>query len=600
MHEHIGVPWNLVPKQVFGINRVPVNAQSGAGKVDRRRIKTFVKDLLRHRSNNCSVDRNEDTVVEGTSFRHPNSKRTADAIVSSTNSLRHELLTIVSDVLGVPRQQIIEQEELSSVRNQVLSSFIELGGDSALAVTLVYKLKEAGLIHHFNDSIRALDILTVDSITNLELLITDHNEFKRCKVKPNGPNGFQLPSRPSSSFSVQRSPVVERVNDVHYTIRFSACVDASPLYHNNFLFGACQGGIVQRVSLDELFREAVPSRNQIKTPGHTTQAFCYHNLGAGWKIQADLMVVTGWDDSCATASPSIVACAYDPLTENGFVVALSLDLQTVQWEQLFQRGMIKSTPILSTDARHLFVMAGTKLYVLDLHKNGTIVASTVLPASTESRPVCYHRDGSDTLVYAFSDWEVGLAIVEVMNATMMRLDVTRIPDITAPIYADLLLDTTVDATPQVVACDISGHLHVLDVNALSITSTGYTTSNGNPIFSGPVKMDADSIIFGSHDGVIRCIETNDMTKIRWQRRLCGVVYSKVCQVDATSIVACTTAGRVYRLGAESLETIADNINAEIWSDPIVFNTALSIDHRDRKCTAFGARDSKLHIIILNH
>ena len=58
------------------------------------------------------------------------------------------------------------------------------------------------------------------------------------------------------------------------------------------------------------------------------------------------------------------------------------------------------------------------------------------------------------------------------------------------------------------------------------------------------------------------------------------------------IVVCTTAGDVFKI-RDGTETGHSHVSGEIWSDPAFVsedNTALRI--------AFGARDSKLHVMEL--
>jgi hypothetical protein len=66
----------------------------------------------------------------------------------------------------------------------------------------------------------------------------------------------------------------ERVEKGHTAAQFAACVDAAPLIHEHFIYGACQGGVVQRIDVSH--SKDIP--------------FCFL-LGEKWKVQADKVLI---------------------------------------------------------------------------------------------------------------------------------------------------------------------------------------------------------------------------------------------------------------------------------------------------------------------
>jgi len=202
-----------------------------------------------------------------------------------------------------------------------------------------------------------------------------------------------------------------------------------------------------------------------------------------------------------------------------------------------------------------------------------------LPASSESRPIVVNNK----VVYAFCDWDAGLAVVDPATATS-----TTINEVSTPIYSDLLRIGN-----RVVAADIFGSLHDLDTQTLEMKTTKVSSS---PIFSGPILIDNGcSLAFGCHDGVVRCVSSTDLSTTLWEYKAKAVVYARLCALSPESgtVVACTTAGNtiVIRSGKGVLRY---QVDAEIWSDPVVVSENES--DSDAVTVAFGARDSMLHFI----
>lgn len=485
-----GIPWHLIPKRIFSVDQIP--RSGGAGKINRCGVKRLLSHLL----------------SEGKEIFDP----PQDA-----------LLAIASEILGIPVNDG--------------SSFIDCGGDSALAVSFVNHLRTKGICSNCN--ISGLDVLRSETIGKLRSLIEGEPVRKKFRLQ-------RTFIHTSCAFSIQ--PIL-KFCESHWAVKFRACVDAMPLVHKGWIYGACQGGIMQRVDVRMQKVDAV--------------------YDLGFRIQADLVL----DEMHNT----ILVCGYQcdaVLGETSIVAALHLDLSSVKWK-VDMSGTIKSTPILVDEK--LYVSAGKSLNVLSV-ADRKLVGHVPLPSSTESRPVVYRKDGVISVVYAFSEWDVGPVIL-LHNGKSVH----TIPDVVCPTYADLLLHEN----GNVLLTDILGSLHAIDMDTMTVES--YRISS-KPIFSGPVQGVDGCVIFGCHDGYVRCLKISDLSRETWTFATNAVVYCRplICR-DGTIIVA-TTAGDVIRLSGGGHEVGRTRVEGEIWSDPVQI---------DSRRIAFGARDSRMHILLLD-
>ncbi|KAI2509686.1 hypothetical protein MHU86_4668 [Fragilaria crotonensis] len=121
-----GLPWNLIPKQVVVHNSTTLpKSASGAAKMDRTAVKEIVQNI-----------------IQGTS-------RSGEDILES----------LLRDVLRLTRKDEIDMTK----------SFVELGGDSASAVTFLYHLRRRFDVKNLH----AVDILRCESLCELRAAIMD-------------------------------------------------------------------------------------------------------------------------------------------------------------------------------------------------------------------------------------------------------------------------------------------------------------------------------------------------------------------------------------------------------------------------------------------
>lgn len=67
-----------------------------------------------------------------------------------------------------------------------------------------------------------------------------------------------------------------------------------------------------------------------------------------------------------------------------------------------------------------------------------------------------------------------------------------------------------------------------------------------PIFSDPLILQDGSIVFGCHDGVVRCLNGSNVCETLWQYDALSIIYTKPLYLG-DSVIVCTTAGDVIRL-----------------------------------------------------
>ena len=358
---------------------------------------------------------------------------------------------------------------------------------------------------------------------------------------------------------------MQRLGGGHFAVQFKACVDAPPLLvMGSTIYAACQGGIIQRLRV-----LGVDSFNLSGS----------YEL-AGWNIQGD-MVAHGED--------AVIVCGYDRKAEQSMVVSLSSDLKRVHWSRILS-GTVKAGPVEVNGL--LYVNAGSDLFFIDAD-NGTQESSIELPSPSESKPAIVPLGCRDTaVVYAFSHWDSGVAVIRKHNGAK-DCDIAVICDITAPVYADVLPI----GNERVVIVDTNGCLHVIDVGKLKLEKT-IRVSN-KPVFSSPILYSSNSIIFGCHDGVVRCFREENLEEQGWRFDANAVVCSKPMSFASTSPVkymaVCTTAGDIIIVNAKTGEEQRRyTVDGEIWSDPILVSTPDGREH-----IVVGARDSRVHIIALN-
>ena len=500
MHE-AGIPWNLIPQAAIPCLTIPKTTTSGAEKVDRQAVRRIVQEWIDNQKSN-------------------NETHSVSACASGTDQppSLSTLVSVVASVLDLTETQVDRSK-----------SFVELGGDSARSITLLYLLRQQEL--GMMDTLTATDILLAENLDEIQNVLDGKERAKRRKIEDAEPRG-----------DVQFVPQKPICSKGQTTVPLQACVDATPLTTDGtIIYAACQGGVIIA---------AAPSGLVVS----------HHQLAAGWMIQADFVSMKG----------SVIVCSYT-LAGRGMVVSLDDDLDRVLWQREFE-GAIKSSPILLGNDRLWFV-TGDRVRVVDVNMGKDCGVNTQLPHAQIAKPVVVKRRGRSVVVYASSDWDSGLMGVDEQGKVSEYLT-----GVIGPVYKDLVAL----GERTLLIADSYGCLHQVDIETMECT----TVSVSDKPLSAPTVLNNKQIVVGSYDGTLRCVMG---TEVLWHCDCGAVIYAKPLALSDGSLIICTTAGDVLQIGKYGNVSWRFHVPAEIWSDPVTL-------HGDESTIAFGARDSKLHIV----
>ena len=510
MHKVEGIPLNLIPNNVLLVPNIP-RSTSGAKKIDR---KACLKLVQRH-------GQYKETPIFCNSDGTP--KRKAETNV----------ISITATVLG------LKECDLDSNK-----SFLEIGGDSASSITLLYRLKqEISDIADFT----ATDILWCESLNELENLVTGIIEKpKRRKRESDTP----LPKAVEPKKFVPTAPL--QVHSWHRSLSFLACVDSSPVIIGKSIISACHGGAVMKFnSIDG------------SVEGH-----CHYS---GWMFQADLVLLKG---------SKVLVCGYS-LSNKGIVICLTTDLKKEEWK-LELDDPIKSRPVVSRDA--VWVLSGQRLVGLDLRSGRLLNRDLKLPRSPcVSNPIVIQREGrQESIVFSSSSWEGGIILVDVQK---MESKIYVDGEI-GPVHKNISMT---ENSHEILISDTYGSLHVLNVNTMQITTSIQLSMN--PLTTATL-IDHNLIIVGSYNGELYCIkydEKKGQLEKQWERDCYSSIYSKPLDFGDGLIIVCTSAGCFLKISVQNGEIKTFyRIAAEIWSSPTQLGHSNLI--------AVGARDSRCHLV----
>lgn len=500
------VPWSQIPKRVFHFHSLPVTA---SGKLNRRKVKEIILDRL-----------------EG----------------GSDLSGHSPLIQAVCGVLGISSQVLESSPNLS---------FVELGGDSHLAVAVWHKLRSLEMLGE-STTLEPLDLLLSCNLKDMQLMVETGSRSKRKRQKVTTVPDY-----------VYNSCASEKLGKGHSFVLFPGCVDGGPLLHNGDVYCGCQGGGIMRIRADASGLETIGA----------------YSTDRGWRIQAKLVV----------CSVGIIACCHHASKDEGCVICLDESLETVLWEKILQQG-VKATPRLHNN--FLLVQSGSTLFGLNI-KNGEILAELVLPGKSVTRPCSLTGKPPAALLYTFDDWDCGYALVQVNSVSAITC--RKIGGLHTPIRADpIKLDSD-----RVFVADILGAIHVINVASGSLT----TSSIANAAFSSsPTTNAGGDILLGCNDGVLRCLSRIDPSVIVWSIDTKVAIVSSPLPSDhcKETCFVCNTSGEVLKVNCSDGTSRARRValaNGEVWSDPVLMQTQQEHDSSSQKSILlFGARDSGLHSV----
>jgi hypothetical protein len=522
LHFHHGVPWHLIPKQVFVVDSIPTSATSGAGKVDRARVCQMIQERLNDEKHHHECN---------------------DQSFSKTS----KFIAILQDTLQCTIQN--DDDDMSK-------SFVDLGGDSAAAVTFLYQLKVAKLLSS-QSTLSAVDILRSESIKDLQDAVEGKvapKDAKRQKLDDDD-NGSGRSNNQVRHFRPRPPTVYYKKNDVvsHIAFDFGACVDAPPLVHGDSIYAACQAGVIQRIRGNKVVG-------------------C-HDLGDDWRVQAGMILFQGF---------VLVVCAYCQTrrwpSDTGLIVGLSLDLKEVYWKKHTEES-IKVTPVVVKN--RLWVQTETQVTILEIRNDvlPAISSYSSFVATSVSKPAIIENQ----VVYACNDdsgWKSNLLI---MPAQMEETKATFTHGIfESPVMRDI---TLIQGGEKIAVCDRCGHIYIVNVQKPSDRQQRLIS---NKPLSSPLVTSEGKIVVGGNDGNVHCILASDLAKDVWSCNVGACVLATPVEMPDGSFVVCTTAGDILRLSSNDGKIVwRHRIHGEIWTNPVAVEP-----HR----IAFGARDSRLHIV----
>lgn len=510
MHDELQVPWNLIPNNVFLVEIIP-KSTSGAAKLDRRACKDMVVKLLekQHHSNG------------------------SDEITGSCDTDESIFLSLIASALSIPVESVDKAK-----------SFVELGGNSATSITLLYLIRQTlKLDSQILANLSVLVILNASSLEHLWAMLTGcEPPLKRAKKFVASPDSYENPSLVTQS-------------DCHQYITMIACVDATPLLvvdDYEVIFAACQGGMIVKVNANN-------------------RAILAHKYLHGWMIQANMLYLQ--------KSKRIVVCAHN-MEGKGKVLVMSSCLQTTHWKQVVD-GPVKTTPVVLQN--QLWVQVGSTVLAFDLLSGQKVEGIEVkLPHPCSTSPLVI----SNFLAYASSDWEACLMMVDIAETSVTKILEYEI----GPVHKKMVLMD--DDTTTAWIAGSYGIVYRVDLEKGEVLLTHQPSTS--PLSSMAPIPNSNHYIVGSYDGVCRCLDSEE--EVLWESPIGAVIYAKpkiiqwkAGEEEMIGVVVTTTAGDVVLLDYKDGRMLwRHRIQAEIWSDAIYL--------AESKTIVFGARDSCLHFV----
>lgn len=509
MHEQHGIPWNIIPSNVFFWDKIAISS-TGAAKVNRNECKKVVLSQLGQRG------------------KHSQKSKLQSTLGKETEKIT--FLSIVSSVLGMKEAALA-----------LSKSFVELGGDSASSITLLYLMRTLEGVN--SEGLTALDILNATSLQDFQARLLGKGLSSSKRQKLSGPPPKVVDFKPNT---------MVRHSSQHRSISLNACVDSTPvIVDDKFVYSACQGGLIIKCDRDG----SVLAFTQLD----------------GWKVQADLLYLK--DQSI------VIACAYS-WKGRGIVVGLSTDLKTHLWQHEMD-VVVKTCPVLI--ANNVWIQGCDVVCVLNVI-TGDHVRQIKLPHHAIAKPFMFEKeDHTRCIAYASSDWASCLMLVDEENGSIEKSLEYEI----GPVSKDLCRVN--DKTAFI--ADSGGSLHLVELLPNVAIKSSYRLS-GNPL-SPPLMIANQTCVVGGYDGMVHCVHGTKGSL--WRRHVGAAVYSKPAAIQRQSllsdgtigtIIVSTTAGDLVAMNAaDGTIQWRDRVPAEIWSDlQLAFDNTI----------IFGAKDSCLH------
>ena len=206
-------------------------------------------------------------------------------------------------------------------------------------------------------------------------------------------------------------------------------------------------------------------------------------------------------------------------------------------------------------------------------------------------PLISKRGNEIKVIVASSTWAGKISCLSVHE---FNLTIDWQIESTTPIYSSPLLCNTnlIEERERLVIFGIDGTLRSIDLRSGKQYWKESVTSR--PIFSSGIRIqlkNQDTIVFGCHDGLVRCVNTSDC-KLKWTFDTKAAVLARPVFIsESTNIIVASSSGEIFsldsRTGMENRSSL--RLGGEIFSSPSSLNGKAN-------SVFVGCRDSHLYRI----
>ncbi|CAB9499891.1 D-alanine--D-alanyl carrier protein ligase [Seminavis robusta] len=613
-----GLPWNLIPQQVFPCHSLP--RTSGTGKVDRAQVMNILKARIQE-------ERSSRPKCKDTTATMTNGSNEMDV---SKQALLGRFRAVVESVL-IPSWDIANGEDVSGDSTPVgtcaprhdhsdidmSKSFVELGGDSALAVSLHYQLRMDWGAHYavFANSLaekngikqetNPLSDVTPMGLLNAESLMltfsaltkepsTKVEDAELSRKRPKLSNDGVKPEFKHEALTVWCNS--------HASAAFAACVDVTPIVttapkSNNAqeyrIVAGCQNGVAQMIALRSLETSLLPDKKDIFEGTRT--GFCHHFTG--WRISYMLLhdPSSGGDN----LSTMIIVCLVrhpkqvPEATTGAKVVAMSTDMSFIHWAREFDLlDTVASPPVVCDDRLWVVVTSSTKR-----NPNNALPSEDDMDDADDSKKhqivLLNLKDGSID-----GSCTVGLPVRVVSSAAMLDCNFVRADD---GIAAKVLIYSSCDWETGLLLVDVErkqllpvppSALELDDTDKDSLPLRFFTDSLG-PVYKDPVAWDTESLLvadsWGSLHRVNLCSLTCTTCKVS-SKALSAPAIVPPSSGNMQGVVVGSYDGMVSLVNADLTEILwTCSVQSVVYTRPLVLSFAGKGDDCDSVvvCTTSG-------------
>ena len=472
-----------------------------------------------------------------------------------------DIVTAYSAVLGLDTEAF--EGRLST------ASFPELGGDSMMAINASHRIlatiRGKGIDLPDEQIITSLDLLQFPIQVVFDILKCGRDNLPPVSKKArtackDDEDAFE--NLPDATIYDDRDIGSALLSKV-WKVPLIMCVDSSPVFieHStgSIIIASSQGGdlaCIEPTTGTALFRTKLPG-----------------------KIEGDLSFILN-----AQLEPILFVPTYGASQNQehrGCIHALKVSKTNtlVPIWQYSTNGEIKNKPTIFTcpkDNSHRVLIASYSgsISYLDAMTGKLLDKQDDLGGAIHATPIIITGDDGLRAIVASSTW-MGRVTCLALHADSM--EITWVVDLWTPIYA-----TPLHSNDSILICGVDGSVRSLlsnDGNELWKIET-----ENRPIFTKPLHISPSRMVFGSHDGKLRCVNKADGATL-WTYDCESPIVSN--PIYAKHRVMCATySGYMFVLNASSGVVMGSiRLPGEIFSNPLL------IQEQD---IYIGCRDNHLY------